>query len=137
MAQPETIETKIQYLLSEAAQRDKVPNWPPDIFCLCAAILRDSGAYSCVINDSDLNPIGESAKRAQELRRVGREWAKAVSVDQLPPIEVIDWWNTVFDARRTLLQTLDEETAGPCRRAIIDLLGAADEACAGLGLPLP
>jgi hypothetical protein len=135
VAQSETIESKIDFLLPGAAKRNKVPVWPPDVFCLCAAILQGSGAYSRVVNDSDaMSSSGESRRRAQDLSRVGRSWAIAVSSAKQPPKEVSAWWSTVFSGRKTVLYLLGNEEFVEYRRALIDLLGAADEACVGLGI---
>jgi len=135
VAQPETIETKIEYLLPGATRRNKVPSWPPDVFCLCAAILQNSGAYSRVVDDSDaVNRTGESKKRAQNLSRIGTAWAKAVSANRQPPRQISNCWSAVFKARKIELHALGDEDASLCRRALMDLLGAADEACAGVGI---
>ena len=75
MSTAETVETKIDYLLPGAAKRNRVPAWPPDVFCLCAAILQNSGAYSRVLDDRrGLDAAESSKKRALRLRRVGKSW---------------------------------------------------------------
>jgi len=120
--------------LPGAAKRNKIPSWPPDVFCLCAAILQSSGAYSRVVNDSDVLSRGESRKRAESLKQIGKAWARATSRKTLPPKQLAAWWKTVFLARQTPLHELGTEPASKCRRALMDLLGAADQACVGLGI---
>lgn len=135
MAQAETIETKIEYLLPGAARRNKAPSWPPDVFCLSAAILQNSGAYSRVVNDgSPADNARESRRRARELRTVGAAWAESVSANRRLPRQVAVWWKTVFLARRMTLIELGSEEASSCRNALMNLLGAADEACVELGI---
>ena len=81
----ETIETKVNYLLPDSIRKNKVPDWPPDVFCLCAAILQSSGAYSRVIDDVGSKYKNETSKqRATRLRKVGLAWRNSIG-SQAPP----------------------------------------------------
>ncbi len=134
MSTPETIESKIEYLLPGGAKRNRPPWWPPDVFCLCAAILQNSGAYSRILEDGGgTSSATASAKRAQRLRRIGRSWTNAFG-PKGPPIEVSDLWTKVFSSRSIPLNELGDTAATDCRNALLDLLAAADEACVELGI---
>jgi hypothetical protein len=134
MSVAETVETKIDYLLPGAAKRNRVPMWPPDVFCLCAAILQSSGAYSRVLDDDRSFKARESSKkRARRLRKVGKMWNASFGGGQTPK-EIKDLWTQVFVNRATPLNELGTDAASSCRSALIDLLAAADEACVGLGI---
>jgi hypothetical protein len=130
----ETVETKIDYLLPGAAKRNRVPTWPPDVFCLCAAILQNSGAYSRVLDDRrGLDAAESSKKRGLRLRRVGKSWTASFESGK-PPREVLDLWTRIFANKSTPLNELGTDSGSTCRNALVDLLAVADEACVELGI---
>ncbi len=74
----ETVETKANYLLPGSMTRNRVPVWPPDVFCLCAAILQSSGAYSRVIDDVGSKSKNETSKPASESPKESRPGVEEV-----------------------------------------------------------
>lgn len=130
----EDVETKANYLLPNSMTKNRVPKWPPDVFCLCAAILQNSGAYSRVVDDVDLKSQNEtSIQRASRLRRAGRAWKKSFG-SQTPPKIISELWTEVFKSKRTLLSDLGSDSASAVRNALLELLAISDEACADLGI---
>lgn len=131
---PETIETKANYLLPDSMTKNTVPDWPPDVFCLCAAILQNSGAYSRVIDDVGSKSNNETSKeRANRLRKAGVAWQKSNGSGR-PPKTVSNLWAKVFTCRTTVLSDLGSDEASEVRNALLDLLAISDEACADLGI---
>jgi hypothetical protein len=130
----ETIETKASYLLPGSMTRNRVPDWPPDVFCLCAAILQNSGAYSRVIDDVGSKSKNETGKqRASRLRKVGLAWKKSFA-SRISPKTVSALWREVFIGRTTVLSDLGSDEASAVRNALLELLAISDEACADLGI---
>lgn len=130
----ETIETKANYLLPGSMMKNRVPDWPPDVFCLCAAILQTSGAYSRVIDDVDSKSKSETSKqRADRLQKAGLAWKKSVG-SGTPPNIVSDLWSEVFKGKPTVLSDLGSDGASVVRNALLELLAISDEACADLGI---
>ena len=130
----ETVETKANYLLPDSMTKDRVPDWPPDIFCLCAAILQNSGAYSRVIDDVGSKSRNETSKqRARRLRKAGFAWKKSFG-SGTPPKIVSNLWTEVFKGKRTVLSNLGTDEASLVRNALLELLAISDEACADLGI---
>lgn len=130
----ESVESKAEYLLPGSMAKNVVPDWPPDLFCLCAAILQASGAYSRVIDDVDSKYKVESSKqRARRLRRAGLSWKDMFSTGKQPR-SVMQLWNQIYLGRLTILSELGSDDASTVRNALLELLAISDEACAGLGI---
>ncbi|HEY4358474.1 MAG TPA: hypothetical protein VGN16_22190 [Acidobacteriaceae bacterium] len=134
MRTPETIQSKVEHLSPGAFNKNKVPAWPPDAFCLCAAILQTSGSYSRVIDDASLNSRHESSEqRSKRLGKVGLEWTKSFDSGK-PPELVKELWSVIFEKRRTLLSELASDEVSDLRNALLDMLAIADEACVEIGI---
>lgn len=134
MSTPETIASKLEYLLPGSSKRNLAPLWPPDVFCLCASILQNSGAYSRVIEDNErLNLGAGSEARATRLKDIGKAWAEATNRKHIPH-EVTALWGKVFADRAVELHRLGSVELSDCRNALLELLACADEASAGLGI---
>ena len=132
-ARPELIGERLEYLYPDVLSSGKIPRWPPDVFCLCAAILHRSGAYSVV---ADKKPPHlrrrTSAKRAKMINEVGERWrASSVTVSGLPA-EIQEWWEIIRKNRNIPVQELNKETK--CLVAFLDLLAAADATSYNIGI---
>jgi hypothetical protein len=122
------------------------PEWPPDLFALCASALRKSGAYTL-----QLDRMLEERDNAA-VRRIGREWrdnignellkARSGIVDgslraeQPLPQGVMDRWRRATAASKrsiAVARLMDDETLVS---DLLELLAFADEACVGVGLPM-
>jgi hypothetical protein len=130
----ESVESKAEYLLPGSMAKNSVPEWPPDVFCLCASILQSSGAYSRVIDDVDHKLKAETSKqRARRLRKAGLAWKNMYASNKQPKL-VARLWAQVFEGRPTELGDLGSDESSNVRNALLELLAIADEACAGLGI---
>jgi len=129
---PETLQSRLNYLIPRVCS-GSLPIWPPDVFCLCAAVLQSSGAYSLVVSDNPPHgSIAARRKRAAEMLKIGKAWRKAVSTSRSIPAQLNKWWATVVQHRSAPLSEIG--TCQACVLAILNLLAASDEASAGLGL---
>jgi len=125
----ETVETKANYLLPGSMAKNRVPDWPPDVFCLCAAILQNSGAYSRVIDDVGSKSKNETSKqRASRLEKAGLAWKKSFG-SGMPPKTVSNLWTEVFKGKSTVLSDLGSDGASVVRNGLLELLAISDEAC--------
>lgn len=131
--------------------RSDVLRWPPDVFCLLAALLQKTGGYIRLVSNwppgSALNPV-ERAKNinrwTRQIGRTGRHWWYYSSLvasfenDASVPPKIRNWWRTVYRHRDVPLNELRDEVEGPTHRkfweAVLELCAAADEACTGIGL---
>ena len=130
----ETVETKANYLLPGSMAKNRVPDWPPDVFCLCAAILQNSGAYSRVIDDVGSKSKNETSKqRASRLEKAGLAWKNSFG-SGMPPKTVSNLWTEVFKGKSTVLSDLGSDGASVVRNGLLELLAISDEACSDLGI---
>lgn len=107
--------------------------WPPDVFCLAAAVLQASGAYSRVVDDSPPHGTGKKrATRTREVKRVGSSWRKSAVSARKTPARLQAWWQCVRDNQEVALTRLGDFVEPTL--CLLNLLAAADEASAGLGL---
>lgn len=141
MAQPsfrveETLKERIRYLLPHASRRRRAPEWPPDVFGVCAAILQCSGAYSAVVEDRQSFLGGRSsAERAKYLKAIGTAWRDNVLADAEVPNEIQEWWNVLLSEGNLAISKISKSEK--CTGALLNLLAAADEACEGVGVYIP
>jgi len=133
-----------------------LPEWPPDVFALCAAVLKKSGVYTVILDprqvrtvdqDVSLERIREEThakirKREERVRKAGEAWRQKLGLpapDRLPQ-DVQTAWEGVSQLWDTIFSKINYEVSGLINRpevciALIDLLAISDEACRGLGLP--
>src|ERR1700694_975733 len=137
-----------RYLLSPSSTSEpwqKVMEWPPDVFALCAAALRRSGAYAAA---------GASAgkKRCKEMMKAGEAWSKTIAADPgkilehkgLKALPLLDReelkallslqeaWGNLCNKLNTEIYLIADNSS--LIQDLLFLLGAADEAGRGLGL---
>jgi len=133
----------VAHLLGGTSLREAAAS-PPDVFCVAAALSELSGAY---LNITDrhfvLHPLGiEAGNWEEHARKVGEAWRRAVvglgnetsleiSAEKMPP-EVIRDLGELEGASSKALPDLARSHSG----AILRLIAYADEACAGVGLPV-
>lgn len=131
MPTPETILHRIHFLMPDA-KRANVPVWPPDVFCICAALLYLSGAYSQVVEDKPPHlQKTTSSEREKMIRRIGDQWRKGVRSGSLPP-ELQRWWELIFDHSNQPISHIYNDRE--CCEAILNLLASADASSADLGI---
>lgn len=129
-ARAETIEDVIKYLIGTVGRG--IPKWPPDVFCLMAAVLHRSGAYTAVTDDLPPRiklPKGE--KWPDYVRRLGTDWRNTATTALELPAEIQKHWTRIVKASKSPLTKLRGKRE--CLASILFLLACSDEACIGVG----
>jgi hypothetical protein len=109
----------------------KALTWPPDVFCICAAILKHSGAYTWL-------PIASIHTLRKEGEDIGKEWRDSIDASagkgSDPIKKVEDIWKKISPHKPSPIA----ECAGSPEllRNLYRLLVISDEACRGFGLPM-
>jgi len=125
-----TVEQFCEYIAPSVWSDAEILKWPPDVFAIAAALLYKSGAYSHAVSDWDRS--GELQKWTEEMKQIGAEWSE--KRDEIPE-RVSGWYELLRENKGTLVQDIcaDKKLC----RTLIELCAAADEACIGVGRPLP
>jgi hypothetical protein len=112
--------------------------WPPDVFAVTSSILEDSGTYRLIVSpppecDWPPDPLWKDS-----VRETGLQWHASVRPHgrQQPPAWVRDYWDLLLKRREIALLELAESRRWSLFVAIATLHAMADEACAGLGIPV-
>jgi hypothetical protein len=135
-ANAETLGERFEYLIPGILTKRNIPRWPPDIFCLCAAALHLSGAYSQVVEDRPPHVKGKkSGTRAKLLGGLGEQWRlRALDKRKMPDLLQV-WWTTVLEHRNIELASIP--SSPKCFVALLNLLASADESCFNIGIFAP
>lgn len=111
---------------------EDLPEWPPDVFCLCNLLMDHTECYRFVVAP----PMGRSwppvVNWSGETAAAAREWATGE-----PPEVVRRSWETLRRGRSVPLSAIRSGEAWAVCEAILTLHACADQACAGLSAPLP
>ncbi len=110
------------------------PSWPPDVFAVAASLFKRTGAYTRVaeLRWPQTSPLLEADWPASA-ERVGRSWRSAFdSREPAAPAEVTTWWGVLHAAMDKRVADVEHDT--PLVAALLKLVGAADEACQGVGV---
>lgn len=138
--------------LAGGAWKHQVLDWPPDVFCLVAAVLHKSGGYIRYIYawppaaDMAESKTDQLRKWKAAARRIGSDWWYVSSLRfesstrrRAIPREIVVWWTEVIRNTAVTLRQLhdDSEKAEPKYKklwnALLQLASCADEACIGMG----
>jgi len=100
------------------------PLWPPDAFAVCATLIELSGCYHLprYAMQGSSHCLFTKAYR-EEVVAAGKAWSEG------KPSKANVFWKTIWQNRNRDLSKLNNE----CTDALMKLLGAADEASAGVG----
>jgi hypothetical protein len=125
-----TVAQFCEYIAPSVWSDANILTWPPDVFAIAAALLSRSGAYSHAVSGWDRE--GKLQEWTERMKRIGADWSQKRNE---VPEEVRGWYESLRAKGATLVQNLcaDEELC--C--TLIQLCAAADEACLGVGRPLP
>ncbi|HEV2992317.1 MAG TPA: hypothetical protein VG759_28045 [Candidatus Angelobacter sp.] len=123
----------MKYFISRLGQ--EIPRWPPDVFCMVAAVLHRSGAYTVVTDDQ---PPRAKLPKGQNwpdyAREIGTQWRNvATTTEQIPP-ELQKHWTRVVKTWKLPLSQL--RTKRDCLASLLFLLACSDEACVGVGISI-
>lgn len=132
-----TLGSVMQFYFGRTPQ-DEVLKWPPDVFAIAAKILKITGCYTGVVNKwpprSPRKVVAEKGKHWNvAIQQIGREWRDAVELGSEIPEEVRSWWTSLIGASDIPPAKLFENNSIP--RVLLQLVAAADEACAEIGIP--
>jgi hypothetical protein len=128
----------LDHLISGSSTGEKHLRWPPDVFAICAYLLKLTGAYVEVLREW---PPQQPPTRVHPpdvswidwVQEVGRAW-RAVAANRRPvPSVVVDLWRTVARARGLRIEQVSANR--PVVSALLHLVAISDEASAGAGIP--
>lgn len=116
-------------------QTDKdFPQWPPDCFAICLALLKRSGAYSQLFLDwpPDKGADGALEKWTSTARELGEKWRAAWP--QSRAFKELDAeWRLICDSFGLAVASTKQNR--PLLEALIKLVAVADEASESVGAP--
>lgn len=106
------------------------PGWPPDLFCVAAALVEASGCYveSGLLFSRDDKERSEKRARAGEACKVGQEWRET----GVSPALVGDLWHGLWRDEDEPVGAGTGHGAG-WKMAALRLMAIADEACRDIG----
>lgn len=112
--------------------------WPPDVFAVVATILRKSGAYTRVVQQwppPDGTGGGPQTRERwlDDIKQIGEEWRTASKKGRRSPVHVRQWWRSIITHADTAIGSVGQND--DLCYALLQLCSAADEACAGVGIP--
>jgi hypothetical protein len=113
--------------------------WPPDLFTLIDVLLKRSEAYRFVFSPPDgaTWPPDRVSDWAGEVEEAGRQWSAWAETRSGPlPDLLTEEWRVLQDGLDTALERVAEGYDWRLCEALITVHAIADEACAGLGVPL-
>ncbi len=122
------------------------PRWPPDLFAICASLLRESGAYERVVALDDSRVAIDDSRVPDEQRPasaqdIAKAWRKSlddassatrISDMPVPPAEVAEIWTELLQGDHGLHRLRESETRTVT--AVVKLLAIADETCVAFGI---
>jgi hypothetical protein len=114
-----------------SAEWSQCPVWPPDVFAVTATIAHLSGCYAepGLVLSRTASERKKKQKRAEFATRIGRVWSDSSNYE-LPEIQKL--WEVLI-AHTDELLCVGAGKGNVWKRAALQLLAIADEACAGVG----
>jgi hypothetical protein len=133
-----TLKSLLEYLLPGSTSGAGHLRWPPDVFGVCAYVLKLSGSYVEVLRawppQGKLRRQPPGANWANWVREVGQRWREVSTYPNRPlPPEVSDLWKRVMKEGATQVGLL--ATKRELATCLLQLVAMADEASAGAGIP--
>jgi len=119
------------FLIPRLKDQESVPEWPPDVFGICMALLMQSGGYTVALNDWP--PVDSDEDWAEVASNVGQSWRKSWAIGSGAPNEVRELWVKIRPHLDKSIEELKSDTKG-CQ-ILLQLAAFADSACEGVGLP--
>jgi hypothetical protein len=108
--------------------------WPPDAFCFIATALQRSSAYTGLVGPGkpELDFKHREDDREQAIQKIGERWRTSAAKGKLPPQVISKWLREIRRNRNLPLAKIKSRKR--LLAAMMNLLAAADESCAGLGI---
>ena len=137
-SQVQTVSDTVSYLLLgttppvDPANIPK-PIWPPDAFAVAAALLKQSGAYTEILNQWPPKPFTTLEEWHETAVAIRTQWRKRFNshATTLPP-RVAKWWKILLDAWLVPLSGVAEDP--DLVTALLGIVAAADQTCHGVGV---
>lgn len=132
----ETIGSLFEFLFESTDISVSKIRWPPDAFCFVATALQRSSAYTGLValEKAKLGFDGRERDREEAIQDVGERWRSSAAKRKLPPQLVGKWLGEIRENRELPLANI--KTRKRLLAAMINMMAAADESCAGLGISL-
>ncbi|MBL8297794.1 MAG: hypothetical protein JNN30_05530 [Rhodanobacteraceae bacterium] len=135
---PLTVADELKHLLGSKWKSERLWEWPPDLFAVCAWLLEVSGGYVRVLEDWPPNSrplekwVARIEKIANEIRRsvIERHSGQPAFANLL---RVPKLWRVVRKSAKTPVADINK--AKELSAALIELVAIADLACVGFGIP--
>jgi hypothetical protein len=118
---------------------DQILEWPADLFAVTNAILERSEVYRFALSPGGgLEwPPGRFPSWSEAVEEAGRQWSVWVEDRQGPPPRLLaEEWSALREREEMPLEHLAQGLDSRMCEALLTLHAIADEACAGLGIPL-
>ncbi len=122
----------LQFLRGPAAR--EFPDWPPDAFAIVGLLLQRSGGYTRAVQEWPPAEFADHEVWMEGIELLGDAWREAkMDSAKLIPQEIQDWWQQIISYASTPVEDIPRQPA--LCDALLQILAAADEACAGVGVP--
>ncbi|MGD0967775.1 MAG: hypothetical protein ABR949_05760 [Candidatus Aquilonibacter sp.] len=128
---PAKVSDVIESLFPQAFDGER-PTWPPDAFAIAASILKQSGAYTQLVNRWPPQPPFDDVKAwARKIGSLKKQWRNKWEAYDSWPVAVNRWWRDVLTHKGT---ALDQVFKNPeLLTALVGIVAAADETCFNFG----
>ena len=117
----------------------EILEWPADLFALTNVILKRTEAYRFALSPPCTMewPPKRFPNWSDAVEVAGRQWSVWIEDRKSPfPDVLVEEWNIFHERGETPLEDLAEGRDWRMCEALLTLHAIADEACAGLGIPL-
>jgi hypothetical protein len=120
---------------TRARSWDGICDWPPDLFAAVATITERSGLYAEPIFTAywKKRQFALSPTWIRKTRALGKDWAESGT----PPEAVAQLWSQLIQKHGSAHFDDASGKSLEWKKIVFQLLTIADEACAGIGFPLP
>jgi hypothetical protein len=116
----------LSYLLPRLKTEDSAPQWPPDVFGLCMALLCKAGAYCRILENWPPDGRITPSDWAQWIAAHGKEW-RTLWPDS--PLFITERWQTISGSWNTPVEQIADHPN--VAHALLELCALADEASVG------
>ena len=128
----------LEHLVRGSTSASHHLRWPPDVFAICAYLLKLTGGYVQVLREwpprgaHQSHPVG--ARWDAWTREEGLAWRRAATRRRaVIPASVLELWDRIVSAADKPIATALGDRA--VVTALLQLVALADEASAGVGIP--
>lgn len=110
-------------------------SWPPNVFAFTSLLLEESGAYRFAVSPRAPHEWPPSPGWNALIAETARAWT-ACAVEERACKRILELGEVLREHRKTPLSSLARGDAWDLVTALLELHATADEACAGVGIPM-